>query len=58
MDVCLVCFVLLLVEASATGRSLVQRSPTDCECVIVCDLEQWYSAWGYVKLKIYIYKTC
>jgi hypothetical protein len=26
------------VEVSATGRSLVQRSPTDCGCVTVCDL--------------------
>ena len=24
------------VEVSATGRSLVQRSPTDCVCVTVC----------------------
>ena len=27
------------VEVSATGWSLVQRSPTDCGCVVVCDLE-------------------
>ena len=24
------------VEVSATGRSLVQRNPTDCVCVCVC----------------------
>jgi hypothetical protein len=31
MDVCLVLvFVCCQVEVSATGRSLVQRSPTDC----------------------------
>jgi hypothetical protein len=27
------------VEVSATDRSLVQRSPTNCGCVIVCDPE-------------------
>ena len=26
-------------EVSATGRSLVQGSPTGCACLIVCDLE-------------------
>jgi hypothetical protein len=30
------------VEGSATGRSLVQRSPTECVCarVCVCDCDQ------------------
>jgi hypothetical protein len=28
------------VEVSATDRSLVQRSPTDCVCVIECDQVQ------------------
>jgi hypothetical protein len=38
MDVCLLSVVCCQVELSATGRSLVQRSPTDCgvsECVLV-----------------------
>jgi hypothetical protein len=30
MDVCLVQCLCCQVEVSATGRSLVQRSPTDC----------------------------
>jgi hypothetical protein len=30
MDVCLVQCLCCQVEASATGRSLVQRRPTDC----------------------------
>jgi hypothetical protein len=30
MDVCLVQYLCCQVEVSATGRSLVQRSPTDC----------------------------
>ena len=37
MDVCCKCCVFFQVEVSATGRSLVQRSPTDCGaslCVI------------------------
>ena len=33
------CCVLLQVEASSTSQSLVQGSPTECVCVIVCDLE-------------------
>jgi len=32
----LVNIVCCQVEVSATGRSLVQRSPTDCVCVCVC----------------------
>ena len=28
------------IEASATGPSLVQRSPTECVCVHVCDQVQ------------------
>ena len=28
------------VAASATGRSLVQRSPTECVCVFECDQMQ------------------
>jgi hypothetical protein len=31
--------VLCQVEVSATGRSSVQRSPSDCGCGIVCDVE-------------------
>ena len=30
MDVSLVCVVCYQVQVSATGRSFVQRSPTDC----------------------------
>jgi hypothetical protein len=30
MDVCLLCVVCCHVEVSATGWSLVQRSPTEC----------------------------
>jgi hypothetical protein len=38
MDVCLVQCLCCQVEVSATGRSLVQRSPTDCDvCVYECD---------------------
>jgi hypothetical protein len=36
MDVCLVQCLCCQVEVSAAGRSLVQRSPTDCD-VCVCD---------------------
>ena len=35
----LVSVVCCQVGVSATGRSLVQRSPTDCGSVFVCDLE-------------------
>ena len=31
------CFVCCQVDVSATDRSLVQRSPTDSECVPECD---------------------
>jgi hypothetical protein len=40
MDVFLVNVVWCQVEVSVTGRSLVQRSLTDCgvsECVLECD---------------------
>ena len=30
------CRVLIQVEESETGRSLVQGSPTECKCVLVC----------------------
>jgi len=36
MDVCLL-KVVYWVEISTTGRSLIQRSPTDCLCVVECD---------------------
>jgi hypothetical protein len=35
MDMCVV-----LVEVSATGRSLVKGSPTECVCVCVCVLKR------------------
>jgi hypothetical protein len=38
MSVCCVC---CQVEVSVSGRSLVQRSPTDCDVSIVCDLETY-----------------
>jgi len=38
MDVSHVSLVCSQVEVSATGRSLVQRSPADCVCE--CDQEQ------------------
>jgi hypothetical protein len=38
MDVCLMSVVCCQVQVSATGWSLVQRSPTDW-CAVVCDLE-------------------
>jgi hypothetical protein len=38
MDVRLLCVVCCLVEVSATGRSLAQRSPTECG-VSECDRE-------------------
>jgi hypothetical protein len=42
MFFCCECCVLLQVETSATGWSLVQGTPTDCECVIACDhVQQW-----------------
>ena len=31
---------LCQVEVSATGRSLVQRSPTECVCVFVIECDQ------------------
>ena len=40
MDVSLVNVVCCQVEVSATGRSLVQGSPTECECVIECNQVQ------------------
>jgi hypothetical protein len=45
MDACLLCLLCVMVAASATGLSLVQRSPAGfvcvcvCVCLIVCDLE-------------------
>ena len=42
---CLLSVVLCQVEVSTTGRSLVQRSRTLCECVIVClQVKQEHSA--------------
>jgi hypothetical protein len=38
-DVCLFRVLCYQVEVSATGRSLVQRSPTDCDVSFFCDLE-------------------
>jgi len=35
MDICLLWVLFCQVEVSATGRSLVQRSPTKCVCVYV-----------------------
>ena len=40
MDMSVVSAVCCQVEVSATGRSLVQRSPTDCVCVTECDKVQ------------------
>ena len=39
VDICLsaVNVVFCEIEGSATSRSLFQRSPTMCVCVIVCD---------------------
>ena len=37
IDVSIVCF---LVEVSATGRSFVQRDPTECVCVCVIECDQ------------------
>jgi hypothetical protein len=39
MDACLLCLLCVMVAASATGLSLVQRSPAGFVCLIVCDLE-------------------
>jgi hypothetical protein len=36
IDICLLCYVFLQVEASATGRSHILASHTECECVFVC----------------------
>ena len=38
-DVCLVSVVCCEVEVSALGRSLVQRSPTDCDVSFVFHVE-------------------
>ena len=38
-DVCCE-FVCYQVEVSATGRSLVQRSPTECVCMCVIECDQ------------------
>jgi hypothetical protein len=40
----LVSVVCYQVQFSATGRSFVQRSPTECD-VCVCDLETWIMTW-------------
>ena len=37
MDVSCECYVILPVEVSAMGWSLMQGSPSECECVIVFD---------------------
>ena len=38
VDVFVVCMLFVVqVEASATGRSFVQGSPTECLCAYVCD---------------------
>jgi hypothetical protein len=37
MGLPVVSVVCCQVEVSATGWSLVQRSPADCGCVTVCD---------------------
>jgi len=41
------------VEVSATGRSLVERSPTECVCVCVC--VQAYCVWSDATVTLY---TC
>jgi hypothetical protein len=44
----LLCFVQI--EASATGRSLLQRNPTDCVVVNGCDqLRRWFGRRGHIK---------
>jgi hypothetical protein len=42
----LVSVVCCQVEVSATGWSLVQRSPTDCGVSKVCDRETWTKRGG------------
>ena len=38
VDVFVVCVLFVVqVEASATGRSFIQGSPTECVCAHVCD---------------------
>jgi hypothetical protein len=37
MDICLVCAVCCQVDVSASSRSLVERSPTECVCVCVSE---------------------
>ena len=39
MDVSVVSVVFCQMEISATGRSPVQRNPTECHCANVCDTE-------------------
>jgi hypothetical protein len=48
MDVCLVNVVCCQAEVSATGRSLVQRSPTECDVslsVSKCNSNPLYLQW-------------
>ena len=40
------------VEVSASGRSLVQRSPTECVCVCVCD-----GLWSGASITLYTYSV-
>ena len=53
MTVSCQCFELLQVEASATGRSLVQRSPTESEsvslCVMTCNNNHLHLKWVDIK---------
>jgi hypothetical protein len=46
----LVSVVCCKIEVSAAGRSLVQRSPTDCGCINVCDLETSRIWWPWPAL--------
>jgi len=54
MDVSFECRVLS--EVSSTGRSLVQRTPSRCACLIVCDLETLTIRWPRSELEFWATK--
>ena len=62
MDVCVVCVVCCQVEVSASGRSTVQRSPTDCASEASTMRRSWstrgaVAPWGNRETMLMAYIT-
>ena len=63
MSVCCECFVCVKVEVFATGRSLFERSPTECGVSVVSMPQHWGSLGARGKYRCvcvcgYVYGMC